>query len=411
MLHNLRPVFEEMAEHERSVAQARELLQRAVHVDDARRSLLERAGRTSRPLNRRFNKAWKRWREAVVAEIDATDAALIARVDENSVASRVRAAFAANDHLDYLPGWLLLRLHDNAVVAGAIVHPITTEDYAGIMREMCRLEQSLKEKDSRRLVLRGEMDRHNDIHETRRKVASLIGDLQSHNDEAALLGDAARRKSLPVQQSMAWARWYKHSRSLEERARGMLSGGEYRADLHDGQGMRQAFKVALARFEETRTAHGELDESARIERRRKAFEELARAQSRRRDDGRTAGGGARFREEIAQDAALGARDRQETDDAGDAMTKLKDLKTRFMEHPEFREEYGRADEEYVLVEALVRTRTAAKLTRAELARRLGTTQSAVARLEGGRVSPSIATLRRSAEATGTRLTVDLVPAG
>ena len=43
----------------------------------------------------------------------------------------------------------------------------------------------------------------------------------------------------------------------------------------------------------------------------------------------------------------------------------------------------------------------------ELARRLGTTQSAIARLEGGRVSPSFATLRRYAEATGTRLTVGL----
>ena len=53
---------------------------------------------------------------------------------------------------------------------------------------------------------------------------------------------------------------------------------------------------------------------------------------------------------------------------------------------------------------------AAKLTQAEAARRLGTTQSAVARLEGGRVSPSFATLRRYAEATGTRLTVGLARA-
>ena len=64
MLHDLRPAFERLAEHERSVAQARELVERAGEVDDARRSLLEREGRTSRPLNRRFNKAWKRWREA-----------------------------------------------------------------------------------------------------------------------------------------------------------------------------------------------------------------------------------------------------------------------------------------------------------------------------------------------------------
>ena len=92
------------------------------------------------------------------------------------------------------------------------------------------------------------------------------------------------------------------------------------------------------------------------------------------------------------------------------MTTLKELKRRFMDDPEFREEYARVDEEFALVEALVRARASAKLTQAELARRIGTTQSAVARLEGGRVSPSFATLRRYAEATGTRLTVRLEPA-
>ena len=92
------------------------------------------------------------------------------------------------------------------------------------------------------------------------------------------------------------------------------------------------------------------------------------------------------------------------------MTRLKDLKKRLIKDPEFREENARADEEFALIEALIRARTAARLTQEELARRLGTTRSAVARLEGGGVSPSIATLRRYAEATGTQLTVALVPA-
>ena len=92
------------------------------------------------------------------------------------------------------------------------------------------------------------------------------------------------------------------------------------------------------------------------------------------------------------------------------MTKLKDLKERLMEDTEFREEYALADDEFALIEALVRARAAAKMTQAQLAERLGTTQSAVARLEGGRVSPSFSTLRRYAEATGTRLTVGLVRA-
>ena len=91
------------------------------------------------------------------------------------------------------------------------------------------------------------------------------------------------------------------------------------------------------------------------------------------------------------------------------MTKLKNLKERLMKDAEFRKEYARVDEDYSLIEALVRARTAAKLTQVELARRLGTTQSAVARLESGRVSPTFSTLRRYAEATGTRLTVGLAP--
>ena len=92
------------------------------------------------------------------------------------------------------------------------------------------------------------------------------------------------------------------------------------------------------------------------------------------------------------------------------MTKLKDLKNRLLEDPEFREEYAKVDDEFTLIEALVRARMTARLTQVELARRLGTTQSAIARLEGGRVSPSFKTLRRYAEATGTRLTVGLVHA-
>jgi predicted transcriptional regulator len=90
------------------------------------------------------------------------------------------------------------------------------------------------------------------------------------------------------------------------------------------------------------------------------------------------------------------------------MTKIAELKQRLMKNAEFRAEYEKADAEFALVEALVRARTKANLTQAELAKRIGTTQSAVARLEGGHVSPSIATLRRYAHATGAKLQIDLV---
>lgn len=90
------------------------------------------------------------------------------------------------------------------------------------------------------------------------------------------------------------------------------------------------------------------------------------------------------------------------------MTKLADLKKKLSSNPEFREEYEKADVEFQLIEALVSARTRANLSQAEVARRVGTTQSAIARLEGGGVSPSIATLRRYAAATGAKLEINLV---
>lgn len=58
---------------------------------------------------------------------------------------------------------------------------------------------------------------------------------------------------------------------------------------------------------------------------------------------------------------------------------------------------------------LRRAREAARLSQAEVARRLGTTQPAVARWERGAVSPSLANATRFAEATGHRIA--LVPVG
>lgn len=76
-----------------------------------------------------------------------------------------------------------------------------------------------------------------------------------------------------------------------------------------------------------------------------------------------------------------------------------------MDNPEVREEYARADAEFALIKAMMTARREAKLTQAKLAEKVGTTQSAIARLEAGRVSPSISILRRYAEATGHQLRV------
>ena len=87
---------------------------------------------------------------------------------------------------------------------------------------------------------------------------------------------------------------------------------------------------------------------------------------------------------------------------------LAEMKAEFMKDPEFAAAYAEADAEYSVLEAMLGARIAAGLTQAEVAARAGTTQSAIARLEGGQVSPTVATLRKYAKAVGKRLKVEMV---
>ncbi len=90
------------------------------------------------------------------------------------------------------------------------------------------------------------------------------------------------------------------------------------------------------------------------------------------------------------------------------MTKLPDLIAKNMADPAFAAAYAEADAEFAVIEAMIRARAEAGLTQEALAERMGTTQSAVARLEGGRVSPTVETLRKYAKAVGKRLKVEMV---
>lgn len=90
------------------------------------------------------------------------------------------------------------------------------------------------------------------------------------------------------------------------------------------------------------------------------------------------------------------------------MTKLADLHARFMTDPNYTAAYIEADAEYSVIEAMIKARVAAGMTQVEVAAKAGTTQSAIARLEGGRVSPTVETLRKYAKAVGKRLKVEMI---
>ena len=65
--------------------------------------------------------------------------------------------------------------------------------------------------------------------------------------------------------------------------------------------------------------------------------------------------------------------------------------------------YAEADIAGRLAEVVYRLRTTARLTQSELARRMGTTQSAVARVEGGGSTPTLALLDRVGRAVGVEI--------
>lgn len=88
------------------------------------------------------------------------------------------------------------------------------------------------------------------------------------------------------------------------------------------------------------------------------------------------------------------------------MVSLKDHKAKGLKNPKVKAAYDRLEDEYALAAALIDARAKAKLTQSELARRMGTTQSAIARLESGRVVPSGATLIKFAKAVGRTLRID-----
>ena len=93
------------------------------------------------------------------------------------------------------------------------------------------------------------------------------------------------------------------------------------------------------------------------------------------------------------------------------MSRVSDLHEKWSQDPEYRAAYEALGPEFELARLLIEARTGAGLTQAQLATRMKTTQSVIARLESGRVHPSTKTLERIAQATGTRLRISFEPTG
>jgi predicted transcriptional regulator len=90
------------------------------------------------------------------------------------------------------------------------------------------------------------------------------------------------------------------------------------------------------------------------------------------------------------------------------MTSLAKLRPDLLTDPEVKAEYDRLGPIYAVVGELIGARHECGLTQAEIASRMGTTQSVVARLESARHMPSFDLVARYAAAIGRRIEIQLV---
>lgn len=91
------------------------------------------------------------------------------------------------------------------------------------------------------------------------------------------------------------------------------------------------------------------------------------------------------------------------------MTAARELHKQWMKDPAYAKAHADMAPEYAVARAVIEARVLSGLTQEELAVKMDTKQSAIARLESGRARPTTETLARLAVATGTDLKISFTP--
>lgn len=86
-----------------------------------------------------------------------------------------------------------------------------------------------------------------------------------------------------------------------------------------------------------------------------------------------------------------------------------DLEKKWMKDPKFVREWEKVEPEYQLARSLIGARLEKKMTQAELARKIGSKQPVVSRIEAMASLPSVSLLKRIADALNTRLVIRFLP--
>jgi len=89
------------------------------------------------------------------------------------------------------------------------------------------------------------------------------------------------------------------------------------------------------------------------------------------------------------------------------MKSYSNFKKSLLKDKEIRKEYDALAPEFAIAEAVIRKRLEQGLTQSQLAKKIGTKQSAISRLESGSYNPSITFLEKVAKALNLNLVVSL----
>lgn len=91
------------------------------------------------------------------------------------------------------------------------------------------------------------------------------------------------------------------------------------------------------------------------------------------------------------------------------MKNWKTFEKELLKNPKVRKEYERLQPEYAVISAMIEARVKKGLTQKQLASKIGTKQSVISRLESGNANPSVAFLKKLAEALSSNLQIKFTP--
>ena len=86
-----------------------------------------------------------------------------------------------------------------------------------------------------------------------------------------------------------------------------------------------------------------------------------------------------------------------------ALVNINSTLEKCLKNPEFKKEYEALDDEFKAIEALIDARLKAKLTQKDVAKKMGISQSSVARIESGALNIRYKTLLSYLRACGSEI--------